>query len=63
MRQNRAEVAEAMFTAFTSRNKAEQITGRLVVRRIPEPAPAPAAGPHPARGINSLIPRCETFTP
>lgn len=26
-----------MFTAFTSSKKAKQITGRLVVRRIPEP--------------------------
>ena len=31
-----AEVAEVPFTAFTSRKKSEQITGRLVVRRIPE---------------------------
>ena len=31
-----AEVAEVSFTAFTSRKKSEQITGRLVVRRIPE---------------------------
>lgn len=31
-----AEVAEVAFTAFTSRKKGEQITGRLVVRRIPE---------------------------
>ncbi|MEC5193548.1 MULTISPECIES: IS1380 family transposase [unclassified Arthrobacter] len=33
---SRAEVAETGFTAFSSRKKAEQITGRLVVRRIPE---------------------------
>ena len=31
-----AEVAEVAFTAFQSRNKSEHITGRLVVRRIPE---------------------------
>jgi hypothetical protein len=31
-----AEVAEIGFTAFTSKKKAEQVTGRLVVRRIPE---------------------------
>jgi Transposase DDE domain group 1 len=31
-----AEVAEVPFTAFASRKKSEQITGRLVVRRIPE---------------------------
>lgn len=31
-----AEVAEVPFTAFTSRKNAEHITGRLVVRRIPE---------------------------
>jgi len=29
----RAEVAEIGFTAFGSRNKAEQVPGRLVVRR------------------------------
>ena len=30
------EVAEVDYTAFSSRKKTEQITGRLVVRRIPE---------------------------
>jgi hypothetical protein len=33
---SRAEVAEVPFTAFRSRQQAEQITGRLVVRRIPD---------------------------
>jgi hypothetical protein len=33
---SRAEVAEVGFTAFTSRKAAEQVTGRLVVRRIPD---------------------------
>ena len=33
---SRAEVAEVGFTAFTSRKTAEHITGRLVVRRIPD---------------------------
>jgi hypothetical protein len=33
---SRAEVAEVPFTAFTSRAKAEQVSGRLVVRRIPD---------------------------
>lgn len=33
---SRAEVAEVPFTAFTSRAKKDHITGRLVVRRIPE---------------------------
>jgi hypothetical protein len=33
---SRAEVAEVPFTAFSSRKKAEQVTGRLVVRRIPD---------------------------
>ena len=33
---SRAEVAEIGFTAFTSKKKAEQVTGRLVVRRIPD---------------------------
>ena len=31
-----AEVAEVAFTAFSSRKTSERITGRLVVRRIPE---------------------------
>jgi len=33
---SRAEVAEIDFTAFTSKKKAEQVPGRLVVRRIPD---------------------------
>ncbi|RNL60019.1 IS1380 family transposase [Arthrobacter oryzae] len=33
---SKAEVAEVPFTAFSSRKPAEQITGRLIVRRIPE---------------------------
>ncbi|WP_345301002.1 IS1380 family transposase, partial [Gordonia humi] len=33
---SKAEVAEIPFTAFRSRKKAEQIAGRLVVRRIPD---------------------------
>ena len=37
---SRAEVAEIEFTAFTSKKKAEQVLGRLVVRRIPDLNPA-----------------------
>lgn len=37
---SRAEVAEIPFTAFTSKKKAEQVTGRLVVRRIPDLNPS-----------------------
>lgn len=37
-----AEVAETVFTAFTSKKRAGRITGRLVVRRIPELNPRPA---------------------
>src|SRR3954463_13294542 len=33
---SRAEVAEVPFTAFASRRRAEQVAGRLVVRRIPD---------------------------
>ncbi|WP_299450955.1 IS1380 family transposase [uncultured Serinicoccus sp.] len=33
---SRAEVAEVPYTAFTSAKKAQQVTGRLVVRRIPD---------------------------
>jgi len=32
----RAEVAEVPFTAFAAQKKAEQVPGRLVVRRIPD---------------------------
>jgi hypothetical protein len=41
---SRAEVAEIDFTAFTSRKKADQIPGRLVVRRIPDLNPKAGAG-------------------
>src|SRR3954447_14097673 len=33
---SRAEVAEVPFTAFSSRKQADQVAGRLVVRRIPD---------------------------
>jgi len=33
---SRAKVAEIAFTAFSSKKKSEQVTGRLVVRRIPD---------------------------
>ncbi len=33
---SRAEVAEIGFTAFASAKKSEQVTGRLIVRRIPD---------------------------
>ena len=36
---SRAEVAEIGFTAFTSRRKDQRVTGRLVVRRIPDLSP------------------------
>ena len=38
---SRAEVAEIPFTAFTSKKKTDQVTGRLVVRRIPDLNPHP----------------------
>ena len=41
---SRAEVAETSYTAFSSATKAEQVTGRLVVRRIPDLNPANKAG-------------------
>jgi hypothetical protein len=41
---SRAEVAETSFTAFSSRKKSEQVTGRLVVRRIPELNPKATDG-------------------
>jgi len=43
---SRAEVAEVPFTAFSSREEARQVPGRLVVRRIPD-LNAPA---HPGQG-------------
>jgi len=44
---SRAEVAEIGFTAFSSRKAAEQIRGRLVVRRIPDLNPSPGEGQQP----------------
>lgn len=41
---SRAEVAEIAFTAFTSRKEAEQVAGRLVVRRIPDLNPSAKNG-------------------
>jgi hypothetical protein len=41
---SRAEVAEVPFTAFTSKKQAEQVTGRLVVRRIPDLNPGAKNG-------------------
>ncbi len=41
---SRAEVAEVPFTAFSSRKTTEQITGRLIVRRIPELNPKAGDG-------------------
>ena len=41
---SRAEVAEVPFTAFTSKKAAEQVPGRLVVRRIPDLNPKEAPG-------------------
>jgi hypothetical protein len=40
---SRAEVTEIDFTAFTSRPKADQVPGRLVIRRIPDLAAKDAA--------------------
>jgi hypothetical protein len=44
---SRAEVAEIGFTAFTSRKTAEQVRGRLVVRRIPDLNPGGKDGQNP----------------
>ena len=41
---SRAEVAEIPFTAFVSKKKADQVSGRLVVRRIPDLNPKAATG-------------------
>ena len=43
---SRAEVAEIPFTAFSSRKKAERVSGRLVVRRVPDLNPKA----HPGQG-------------
>ena len=40
-----AEVAEIPFTAFAAQKKADQIPGRLVVRRIPDPGRQPCSRP------------------
>src|SRR3954467_4837342 len=41
---SKAQVAEIPFTAFTSKKKAEQVLGRLIVRRIPELNPKTSTG-------------------
>jgi hypothetical protein len=41
---SRAEVAEIPFTAFTSKKQSEQVSGRLVVRRIPDLNPGAENG-------------------
>jgi hypothetical protein len=41
---SKAQIAEVPFTAFTSKKKADQITGRLIVRRIPELNPKTSDG-------------------
>ena len=41
---SKAEVAEVEYTAFTSKNKHLQVTGRLVVRRIPDLNPRASHG-------------------
>jgi hypothetical protein len=41
---SKAEVAEIPFTAFTSKKKADQVLGRLIVRRIPELNPKTSTG-------------------
>jgi hypothetical protein len=47
-----AEVAEIPFTAFTSRRKAEHLTGRLVVRRVERLQPRPS---QPGNGRQSEL--------
>src|SRR3954462_4508421 len=44
---SKAQVAEIPFTAFTSKKKADQIPGRLIVRRIPELNPRQSTGQEP----------------
>jgi hypothetical protein len=41
---SKAQVAEIPFTAFTSKKKADQVPGRLIVRRIPELNPNMSEG-------------------
>ncbi len=60
-----AEVAEIDHTAFTSRRKAEHITGRLIVRRVRRlnpgnPPPAPSKGNCSAPGATT---RCSPTLP
>jgi hypothetical protein len=44
---SRAEVAEIRFTAFSAQRKADQVPGRLVVRRIPDLNPSGKDGQQP----------------
>lgn len=47
-----AEVAEITYTAFTSKNKGEQVTARLIVRRVKTLNKKAAEGPAYYRGSN-----------
>ncbi len=60
---SKAEVAETVFTAFSSRKKNEQITGRLVVRRIPELNRKPAAGRTPCSSRTGTTRSSPPLTP
>src|SRR5829696_698015 len=41
---SKAQIAEIPFTAFVSKKKADQVSGRLIVRRIPELNPKQSTG-------------------
>lgn len=54
-----AEVAETPFTAFSSRKQGERVTGRLVVRRIPDLNPHASA--ILGRPVTDPAPNAESF--
>ena len=63
---SRAEVAEIDFVAFTSKKTADQVPGRLVVRRIPDLAPSPSRARRPCStcgGITRSSPPHEPRSP
>ena len=49
-----AEVAEIPFTAFTSRRKADQVTARLIVRRVRDANPAHVVAERAGRVVPGL---------
>ena len=58
-----AEVAEISYATFTSKPKAQHVTARSIVRRIPELNTAKLAGQDPPGSLCSATTRSSPKTP